>query len=81
MASIKKRADAMRDRGAAYFEAWEKQLAAMSTPGVALSTSPVTTNRPRSCTPSIVNRAGWSRGCADGCFRCPGSTASRATSK
>jgi len=24
----------MRSRGAAYFEAWEKQLAAMSTPGV-----------------------------------------------
>jgi hypothetical protein len=31
---LKKRADSMRDRGAAYFEAWETQLAAMSTPGV-----------------------------------------------
>ena len=33
--SLKKRADDMRERGAAYFEAWEKQLAAMSTPAVA----------------------------------------------
>jgi chromosome segregation ATPase len=32
--AIKKRADEMRTRGAAYFEAWEKQLAAMSTPDV-----------------------------------------------
>lgn len=32
--SLQKRADEMRDRGAAYFEAWEKQLAAMSTPEV-----------------------------------------------
>jgi hypothetical protein len=31
---IKKRADDMRNRGAAYFEAWEKQLAAMSSPEV-----------------------------------------------
>jgi ribosomal protein L9 len=31
---IKKRASDMRDRGAAYFENWEKQLAAMSTPEV-----------------------------------------------
>ena len=31
---IKKRGDDMRDRGAAYFDSWEKQLAAMSTPGV-----------------------------------------------
>ena len=33
--SIQKRADDMRERGAAYFETWEKQLAAMSTPEVA----------------------------------------------
>jgi len=32
---LKKRGDEMRERGAAYFEAWEKQLAAMSTPAVA----------------------------------------------
>jgi chromosome segregation ATPase len=32
--SLKTRADEMRNRGAAYFEAWEKQLAAMSTPEV-----------------------------------------------
>lgn len=32
---IKKRATDMRDRGASYFEAWEKQLSAMSTPEVA----------------------------------------------
>jgi hypothetical protein len=32
--ALKSRADEMRDRGAAYFEAWEKQLAAMSTPEV-----------------------------------------------
>jgi hypothetical protein len=32
---LAKRGDQMRDRGAAYFEAWEKQLAAMSTPEVA----------------------------------------------
>jgi len=32
--AIKKRSDGMRERGAAYFEAWEKQLAEMSTPGV-----------------------------------------------
>jgi hypothetical protein len=32
---IKKRADDMRERGAAYFDAWDKQLAAMSTPDVA----------------------------------------------
>jgi hypothetical protein len=32
---LKKRGDQMRDRGAAYFEAWEKQLASMSTPEVA----------------------------------------------
>jgi hypothetical protein len=31
---LKKRGDQMRDRGAAYFEAWEKQLASMSTPAV-----------------------------------------------
>jgi hypothetical protein len=34
-AVLKKRADDMRERGAAYFEAWEKQLAATSTPAVA----------------------------------------------
>ena len=33
--SVTKRATDMRDRGAAYFETWEKQLAAMSTPAVA----------------------------------------------
>jgi len=33
--SVQKRATDMRDRGAAYFETWEKQLAAMSTPAVA----------------------------------------------
>jgi chromosome segregation ATPase len=32
--AIKKRGDEMRNRGAAYFEAWEKQLPAMSTPEV-----------------------------------------------
>ena len=32
---LKKRGDEMRERGAAYFETWEKQLAAMSTPAVA----------------------------------------------
>jgi len=32
--ALKTRGDDMRNRGAAYFEAWEKQLAAMSTPGV-----------------------------------------------
>lgn len=32
--SLKKRGENMRDRGAAYFEAWEKQLAQMSTPEV-----------------------------------------------
>jgi len=32
--AVKKRADEMRNRGAAYFDAWEKQLAAMSTPEV-----------------------------------------------
>ena len=32
---LKKRGEEMRDRGAAYFEEWEKQLAAMSTPAVA----------------------------------------------
>ena len=32
--ALKTRGDEMRDRGAAYFEAWEKQLAAMSTPEV-----------------------------------------------
>jgi len=31
---LKQRANDMRERGAAYFEAWEKQLAAMSTPEV-----------------------------------------------
>jgi hypothetical protein len=31
---LKKRAKDMRERGAAYFEAWEKQLASMSTPEV-----------------------------------------------
>jgi hypothetical protein len=33
-AGLKKRGDEMRERGAAYFESWEKQLAAMSTPEV-----------------------------------------------
>lgn len=33
--SIKKRATDMRDRGASYFEAWDKQLASISTPEVA----------------------------------------------
>jgi len=32
--AIKKRGENMRNRGAAYFEAWEKELAAMSTPEV-----------------------------------------------
>jgi chromosome segregation ATPase len=32
--AVKKRGEDMRDRGAAYFEAWEKELAAMSTPEV-----------------------------------------------
>jgi len=32
---LKKRGEEMRERGAAYFEAWEKELAAMSTPAVA----------------------------------------------
>ncbi len=32
--ALKARGDEMRNRGAAYFEAWEKQLAAMSTPDV-----------------------------------------------
>src|SRR5678815_3529973 len=32
--AIKARGDQMRNRGAAYFEAWEKQLATMSTPEV-----------------------------------------------
>jgi hypothetical protein len=32
---LKQRGDNMRDRGAAYFEVWEKQLASMSTPEVA----------------------------------------------
>jgi hypothetical protein len=32
--AVKTRADEMRDRGAAYFETWDKQLAAMSTPAV-----------------------------------------------
>ncbi len=32
--ALKKRGDDMRERGAAYFETWEKQLAAMSTPEV-----------------------------------------------
>jgi hypothetical protein len=32
--AIKARGDEMRNRGAAYFEAWEKQLAGMSTPEV-----------------------------------------------
>lgn len=31
---LKKRAQDMRERGAAYFETWEKQLASMSTPEV-----------------------------------------------
>ena len=34
MQSLKKRADGMRDRGAAYFEAWEKELASMTTSDV-----------------------------------------------
>jgi hypothetical protein len=33
--AIKKRAQDMRDRGAAYFDAWETQIKAMSTPEVA----------------------------------------------
>ena len=33
--AIRKRGDEMRDRGAAYFDLWEKQLASMSTPQVA----------------------------------------------
>ena len=33
--SVKKRAADMRDRGAAYFDTWDKQLKAMSTPEVA----------------------------------------------
>jgi hypothetical protein len=33
-AGLKKRGDDMRERGAAYFEAWEKGLAAMTTPEV-----------------------------------------------
>lgn len=33
--SLKKRGDEMRDRGAAYFELWEKQLAATTTPEIA----------------------------------------------
>jgi len=32
---LESRGDQMRDRGAAYFEVWEKQLASMSTPEVA----------------------------------------------
>jgi hypothetical protein len=32
---LKKRGDEMRDKGSAYFEKWEKQLATMSTPDVA----------------------------------------------
>jgi chromosome segregation ATPase len=32
---LKKRGEQMRDRGAAYFELWEKQLASISTPEVA----------------------------------------------
>jgi hypothetical protein len=32
--AITKRADEMRELGATYFEAWEKQLSAMTTPGV-----------------------------------------------
>jgi colicin import membrane protein len=32
--ALQKRAETMRDRGAAYFEAWDKQLAAMSAPEV-----------------------------------------------
>src|SRR5688572_16422659 len=32
---LKTRADEMRQRGAAYFEAWEKQLASTSTPAIA----------------------------------------------
>jgi len=31
---LKKRGDQMRERGAAYFEVWERQLASMSTPDV-----------------------------------------------
>jgi len=34
ISTLKKRGDEMRNRGAAYFEAWDKQLAAMSTPEV-----------------------------------------------
>ncbi len=33
--ALKKRGDEMRDRGAAYFELWEKQLAATTTPEIA----------------------------------------------
>lgn len=33
--SLQQRGEQMRDRGAAYFEQWEKQLASMSTPEVA----------------------------------------------
>jgi chromosome segregation ATPase len=33
--ALKSRGDQMRDRGAAYFEEWEKQLASISTPEVA----------------------------------------------
>ena len=32
--ALQARGDEMRDRGAAYFETWEKELAAMSTPEV-----------------------------------------------
>src|SRR5262245_29975063 len=32
---LKERGDQMRDKGAAYFETWEKQLASISTPEVA----------------------------------------------
>jgi chromosome segregation ATPase len=32
--NLKQRGEQMRDRGAAYFEVWEKQLASMSTPEV-----------------------------------------------
>jgi hypothetical protein len=33
--ALKKRGEQMRERGAAYFELWEKQLAAMTTPEIA----------------------------------------------
>ena len=33
--ALKSRGDQMRDRGAAYFQDWEKQLASISTPEVA----------------------------------------------